>query len=235
MSIYRLRKELVFPSPHLANKDGLLAVGGDLSPERLLLAYENGIFPWYDDESPILWWSPDPRMIIEPARFHCSRSLKKALRSGRFTFSFDTAFAEVIQACADAPRPDQDGTWIIPEMIAAYVRLHELGYAHSIECWENGTLAGGLYGISLGSCFFGESMFSRVTDASKSVMAVLCAYMIHWEMPLLDCQIKNPHLESLGAFEIPRKEFLARLSLGMKSPTRVGKWKIDMNLLPVQS
>jgi len=227
MTVYRLSKDIVFPPVENAEPDGLLAVGGDLSPERLLLAYENGIFPWYDDKNPILWWSPDPRMVIEPAKFHCSRSLRKTIRSGRFGVSFDCAFPDVIAACAKIKRRGERGTWITGDMRKAYTRLHELGYAHSVECWHGGELVGGLYGLSLGASFFGESMFSKETDASKTAIAALCAHLIAWDMPLLDCQVANPHLESLGAHAITREEFIGRLRKGMLKPTRMGKWEID--------
>lgn len=231
MPVYQLDKNLVFPPPDHAEPDGLLAVGGDLSPERLLLAYANGIFPWFDDDNPILWWSPEPRMILNPAEFHCSRSLSRSLKSGRCTVTMDTAFREVIEACAATPRQDQDGTWITREMIDAYTRLHDLGFAHSVECRENGDLVGGLYGISLGHAFFGESMFSHRTNSSKTAFAALCAHLHAWDFPLLDCQMSTPHLKRLGAVEVPRTDFLARLHAALQLPTRQGLWQVEPDVL----
>ncbi|MCX5770593.1 MAG: leucyl/phenylalanyl-tRNA--protein transferase [Candidatus Hydrogenedentes bacterium] len=222
MPVFRLSQEIVFPPPDLAVREGLLAVGGDLSPARLLLAYRSGIFPWYDEGEPILWWSPDPRMVLLPAQFHVSRRLARTLRA--FNVTWDTAFWEVIEACARAPRPGQDGTWIMPEMIEAYTRLHDLGYAHSVECRQDGRLVGGLYGVSLGRCFFGESMFHEVSDASKAALAALVQRAIEWGFGLIDCQVPNPHLVNLGAREIPRSKFLKLLEQCMDVPDRVGRW-----------
>ena len=226
MPVFRLTNELVFPAPHLAIREGLLAVGGDLSPERLLLAYRSGIFPWYDEDEPILWWSPDPRMVLLPDDFHMSRSLARTIRGGTFTVTMDTAFREVIEACANAPRPDQDGTWIMPEMVQAYTRLHDLGYAHSVECRQDGRLVGGLYGVSLGRCFFGESMFHEVADASKVALAALVQRTTEWEFTLIDCQVPNPHLVRLGARKMPRKQFLALLQQSFDTPDRAGRWSL---------
>jgi leucyl/phenylalanyl-tRNA--protein transferase len=170
--IYRLGREVAFPDPALAEPDGLLAVGGDLSPERLLVAYAQGIFPWFDDRSPILWWSPDPRLVLEPGRLHVSRSLERTVRRGTYRVAADTAFERVIRRCAERARPGQSGTWITAGMIDAYVRLHHLGFAHSFEAWQGDVLAGGLYGVSLGAAFFGESMFADGRDASKVAFAV---------------------------------------------------------------
>lgn len=186
--------------------DGLLAAGGDLSSARLLAAYRRGIFPWYESGQPILWWSPDPRMVLFPDELHLSHSLRKTLRRQTFTVTFDAAFNDVIVACAN-PRPDQGGTWITPEMRRAYLRLHREGHAHSIEVWRGTNLAGGLYGIRIGRVFFGESMFSRESDASKVALAHLCRH----GYDLIDCQVESPHLRRLGARAIPRHEFLARL------------------------
>ena len=199
-----------FPDPALAERepDGLLAVGGDLSPERLLSAYRHGIFPWYSEDQPILWWSPDPRMALLPDRLHVSRSLRKTLRRGLFDVSFDRDFAAVIRGCA-APRPGADGTWILPDMIAAYERLFALGHAHSMEVWNNGELVGGLYGLSIGKAFFGESMFSRADDASKTAMAALCRFLGERDFQIIDCQVFNPHLQRMGAAQMPRPRFLA--------------------------
>lgn len=196
----------------LREPDGLLAVGGDLSPARLLQAYRRGIFPWYSDPQPILWWSPDPRCVILPGGFHISRSLGKLLRSHRYTVSFDTAFERVIAACA-APRAQQPegGTWITGDMQAAYCELHRLGHAHSVEVWMDGRLAGGLYGIAIGRVFFGESMFSRRTNASKIALAWLTRQLGAWGYALLDCQVYSEHLASLGAQCMPRAAFLERV------------------------
>jgi leucyl/phenylalanyl-tRNA--protein transferase len=191
----------------LVEPNGLLAIGGDLAPERLLCAYRQGIFPWYSEGQPILWWSPDPRVVLFPPRLKISKSLRKLLKRSPFEVTLDRAFAAVIERCA-APRPDQDGTWINVAMIEAYLRLHELGHAHSVECWRHGTLAGGLYGVSVGRVFFGESMFSAVSNASKVALAHLCGLGFE----LIDCQIPNEHLRRLGAELVPRKAFSALLA-----------------------
>jgi leucyl/phenylalanyl-tRNA--protein transferase len=222
--IYRLARDPVFPEPEQAEADGLLAVGGDLSPDRLLAAYACGIFPWYDDESPILWWSPDPRLVLEPAWLHVPGSLRRTLRRGRFRVTADTAFPTVIARCAERPRPGQRGTWITAEMRAAYVRLHELGFAHSFEAWEGDALAGGLYGVSLGSAFFGESMYSDRPDASKVAFAESVAWLAAKGVELIDCQVRTDHLVRFGAREIPRREFLARLRGALRRPTLRGRW-----------
>ena len=211
MPIYRLSSQLIFPPPRLAEADGLLAVGGDLTLPRLLLAYTSGIFPWFNPEDPILWWSPDPRCIIEPAGLHLSRSLQHTLRRNELTVSCDRAFGQVIKACAEVRLREGEGTWLGTEMIGAYQRLYELGYAHSVECWRDGELVGGLYGVCLGHCFFGESMFHRAPDASKVALAWLCQQLQECDFELIDCQVANPHLLRLGAKEIPRSEFLQRL------------------------
>jgi len=224
MPVFRLIDELVFPVPHLAVREGLLAVGGDLRPERLLLAYRSGIFPWYDEGEPVLWWSPDPRMVLLPNDFHVSRRLARTLRSGAFTVTWDTAFRDVIEACARARRPGQGGTWIMPEMIEAYTRLHELGYAHSVECRRDGMLVGGLYGVSLGRSFFGESMFHDAADASKVALAALVQRAIEWDFALIDCQVPNPHLARLGARRMPRAQFLKLLEESLDAPDHVGRW-----------
>ena len=197
-----------FPDVEVALEEpnGLLALGGDLRPERLLYAYSHGIFPWYSDGQPILWWSPDPRMVLYPSRLHVSRSLRKRLRRGDYTLTRNCCFREVVRACA-APRSTQSGTWIVPEMLQAYVRLHELGHAHSMECWLDGRLVGGLYGVAIGRVFFGESMFSAAPDASKVALAALCRE----DFALIDCQLASDHLARLGAVEIPRREFCSLL------------------------
>jgi leucyl/phenylalanyl-tRNA--protein transferase len=189
---------------------GLLAAGGDLSPARLLAAYQRGIFPWYSPGQPVLWWSPDPRAVLFPEEFNCSRSLAKTLRNGGFEMAIDRDFGAVIDACA-APRPHAPGTWITSEMRNAYLRLHRLGQAHSFESWRNGQLAGGLYGVRLGGVFFGESMFSRERDASKVALAHLVTVCLRNSIAVIDCQLPSPHLESLGSRTIPRQQFQALL------------------------
>lgn len=202
-----------FPPAELAmhDPDGLLAAGGDLSPERLLYAYERGIFPWFSEGQPILWWSPDPRAVLFPNEFHVSRSLRKSIRKQGFTFTLDEDFRGVIKACSEVPRPGQDGTWITAEMREAYLELHRQGHAHSVEAWRDGQLVGGLYGIAMGRMFFGESMFSRCSDASKAAFLFLVKQLQAWNFTLIDCQLENPHLARLGSRTIPRAEFLDRL------------------------
>lgn len=224
MPLFQLTDELLFPDPNLALDEGLLAVGGDLSEERLLLAYANGIFPWYSEGDPILWWSPDPRMVLFLDEFHLSRRFARTLRGGRWRVTYDTHFEHVIDACAAVPRAGQDGTWITPAMREAYVRLHRAGYAHSVEAWRDGNLAGGMYGVSLGACFFGESMFSLCADGSKVAMARLVQRLAGWNFRFCDCQTPSEHLASLGAREITREAFLEWLDEGLKVPTRVGSW-----------
>jgi leucyl/phenylalanyl-tRNA---protein transferase len=227
MPVFRLNARLAFPPPELADESGLLAVGGDLKPERLLLAYSLGIFPWYSDGLPILWYSPDPRLVLESRDLVVSRTLKKTLRRGRYRVTLDTAFDRVIRACADAPRPGQHGTWITEDMLRAYRRLHELGFAHSAEAWLDGELAGGLYGVSLGAGFFGESMFARADDASKVAFVLLVEQLGRWGIDLIDCQVHTEHLARFGAVEWPRERFLARLAAALEKPTRSGRWRLD--------
>jgi len=209
--VFRLSDELIFPHPEQADESGLLAVGGDLSPARILFAYTAGIFPWYNPDEPILWWSPEPRFVIEPEHFHCSRSLAKTLRQGRLQVSFDEAFEEVLQGCASTPRQGQKGTWLGPAMRRAYAELYRLGYAHSVEVREEGALVGGLYGLVLGRCFFGESMFSWRRDASKVALARLVEHLKARGFPLIDCQMPTGHLASLGGEGVSRKEYLDKL------------------------
>ncbi|HUS63187.1 MAG TPA: leucyl/phenylalanyl-tRNA--protein transferase [Kofleriaceae bacterium] len=228
MTVYRLSKQLAFPPPDHAEESGLLAVGGDLRPERLLLAYSLGIFPWYHEGIPILWYSPDPRTVLEPSGLVVSRSLRKAIRRTPYRVTLDTAFGEVIRACAKVPRPGQDGTWITRDMIRAYDRLHELGYAHSVEAWRDDELVGGLYGVSLGRAFFGESMFARADDASKIAFVALVEQLERWGVGLIDCQVHTEHLERFGAAEWPRARFLAALAAALEQPTRGGPWRFDM-------
>jgi len=186
--------------------EGLLAAGGDLSPARLVNAYRRGIFPWYSDDQPILWWSPAPRCVLYPQHVHVSRRLRRRYNQGHFSLTVDQAFSQVIEACAE-PREDQAGTWITDEMLLAYIRLHKLGIAHSVETWVDGELAGGIYGLALGRIFFGESMFSKREDASKITLVALCRQLQQWNFTLLDCQVSNPHLLSMGAEDISRDEF----------------------------
>lgn len=227
MPVYRLPEENIFPSPELANEDGLLAIGGDLSVARLLRAYSIGIFPWYSEGYPILWWSPDPRLILLPDDLKVSRSLRQVIKSGRFTVTIDKAFRDVITSCAQIKRKHEKGTWINPDIIEAYTRLHELGFAHSVESWHNGVLAGGLYGVSLGSAFFGESMFTKISNASKVAFVHLVNFLTKWQFTLIDCQITTVHLMSLGAKEISRTKFLKMLKRSLTAPTRRGKWSME--------
>lgn len=227
MPIFRLVDDVVFPPPDYADPSGLLAVGGDLSTERLLEAYHAGIFPWYSDDQPILWWSPDPRLVLQLDDFKLSRSLRKTLRRKVFKVTFDRVFEEVIAACATVSREGQSGTWITPEMEQAYIKLHGLGYAHSVESWFDGQLVGGLYGVSLGRAFFGESMFHRKTDGSKVALATLVEKLRDWQFQFIDSQMTTDHMVSLGAKEISRRIFLKQLTAALKHPTKRGKWRID--------
>ncbi|HYG66336.1 MAG TPA: leucyl/phenylalanyl-tRNA--protein transferase [Anaeromyxobacteraceae bacterium] len=226
MPVFRLPHEVIFPDPELAEPDGLLAIGGDLSPERLLAAYAEGIFPWFNEDNPILWWSPDPRLVLEPEALHVPRSLRRTIRRGRFRVTADEAFEAVIRRCAERDRPGQEGTWITAEMIEAYGRLHRLGFAHSFEAWEDGALAGGLYGVSLGAAFFGESMFADRPDASKVAFTVAVEWLAGRGVGLVDCQLRTEHLLRFGAQEIPRREFLDRLAKALEEPTRRGRWEL---------
>jgi leucyl/phenylalanyl-tRNA--protein transferase len=214
----------------LRRPNGLLAAGGDLSPERLLRAYRHGIFPWYGEGEPILWWSPDPRMVLFPAELKIGRSLRKILRKRAFTLSADTAFEDVIEGCS-APRAGQPGTWITADMKRAYCRLHRLGIAHSVETWQDGRLAGGLYGVALGHAFFGESMFSRTSDASKVALVGLVRQLQAWGFEIIDCQMRTELLASFGAREIPRSEFTRRLSELLHYPAVPGPWSQQFQLL----
>ena len=207
----------------LAEPNGLLAAGGDLSAERLLDAYSQGIFPWYSDGQPVLWWSPDPRMVVIPAGFTPKRSLAKVLRNKAYEIRCDSAFEAVMRACATTPRDGQDGTWITEEMIAAYLRLHHAGHAHSFETWIDGELAGGLYGLSIGRMFYGESMFSHISDASKIAFAHLCEFLSRQECGMIDCQMNTDHLSSLGGHEIARAEFAQRLRQLVRAP-QISGW-----------
>jgi leucyl/phenylalanyl-tRNA--protein transferase len=224
MPVYLLSNDIAFPSPNLASEDGLLAVGGDLSEKRLLLAYRMGIFPWYAAAEPILWWSPDPRLVLYPEEFRISKSLKKDIGKDEFRVSVDQAFEQVIKECAQIRRQKNEGTWIVDEMIRAYCRLHAAGYAHSVEAWQNDILVGGLYGVSLGKCFFGESMFSRIANASKIAFVALVNHLNTLSFDLIDCQVTTEHLMSFGAREIPRTIFLDQLKKSLSAPTLKGKW-----------
>ena len=226
MSVFILGEQPVFPDPAFADPDGLLAVGGDLTRERLVCAYANGIFPWYSSTTPILWWSPDPRPVIVPRRVHVSRSLRKVLKRQEFDIRIDTAFEDVIAACAKTPRPQGEGTWLVNDMIEAYLDLHESGLAHSVEAWRDGELMGGLYGVSLGKAFFGESMFFRTPNASKAAFVTLCRLLHEWEFHLVDCQQTTPHMLALGAQEMRRREFMGLLKCAIRMPTRRGAWGI---------
>jgi leucyl/phenylalanyl-tRNA--protein transferase len=223
------RPEQPFPPVEqaLTEPNGLLALGGDLSPARLLNAYRHGIFPWYGAGEPILWWSPDPRCVFRPNSIHVSRSLRKALNRHDYRVTLDHAFEAVVRACA-APRAGQRGTWLVPEMISAYLRLHHEGWAHSCELWRDGELIGGIYGVSLGRAFFGESMFSRAPNGSKIALIWLARQLAVWQFELLDGQVGSPHLYRLGAFDLARDRFLAALAAALAHPDRRGRWRFDI-------
>ena len=226
MPVFRLDERLIFPPAELA-EDGLLAVGGDLRPERLLLAYRSGIFPWYEDGQPILWHSPDPRMVLRARELRVGRSLRKTIRQGAYRVTLDTAFPRVIESCAAVKRPRQRGTWITPAMKRAYAELHRRGLAHSVESWREERLAGGLYGVCLGGIFFGESMFARAPDASKVAFVALVEQLARWGIDLIDCQVYTEHLARFGAVEWPRKRYLAALEKALGRPPRQGRWAFD--------
>jgi len=226
--VFRLGEdETLFPPVELAEPDGVLAVGGDLSPRRLLTAYSQGIFPWYSDDMPIVWHSPDPRFSLLPEALHVPQSLKKVLKRKTFEVRLDTSFDAVIDACAKVKRPGQEGTWITSEMKRAYRKLHQMGFAHSAEAWQDDTLVGGLYGVSLGSVFFGESMFARVPDASKVAFVVLVEQLREWGFTLIDCQQETGHLARFGATAWPRPEFVKALEEGLLRQTRKGPWRLS--------
>jgi leucyl/phenylalanyl-tRNA--protein transferase len=218
---------IAFPPPHLANEDGILAIGGDLSSQRLLSAYQQGIFPWFSEEDPILWWTPDPRFVLYPADLKVSKSMRPYFNQQKFTWTTDQEFRAVIQNCQEMYRPGQGGTWITEEMLEAYCELHELGFAHSVEVWEADQLVAGLYGIALGKVFFGESMFSQVSNASKFGFIALVQQLQLWGYTLIDCQQETQHLASLGAKCIPRTTFLQHLKNNPLAETQRGKWKIQ--------
>ena len=224
MPVYLLSDKLFFPPVHLASQEGLLAIGGDLSVERLLLAYKSGIFPWYSEEDPILWWSPDPRLVLYPEELNISKSLKKVIRQEIYRITMDTAFEQVISACANTRRDIDAGTWITDEMKGAYCRMHERGYAHSVEAWHEGKLVGGLYGISLGLAFFGESMFSIMSNASKVCLVCLVQFMKERHFTFIDCQVATDHLLRMGARSIPRATFISQLNQSLQHLSIVGSW-----------
>jgi leucyl/phenylalanyl-tRNA---protein transferase len=226
MPIFRLDRRLLFPPVHLA-EDGLLAVGGDLRPERLVLAYSQGIFPWFEDGQPILWHSPDPRMVLTTATLHVPKSLRKVMRRSPYRITLDTAFGAVIENCAGATRHDQRGTWITRSMQNAYTDLHRQGLAHSVEAWQDDSLVGGLYGVSLGAAFFGESMFTLRPDASKVAFVTLVEQLARWGIDLIDSQVHTDHLARFGAEEWPRERYLAALAEALRHPTRQGRWSFD--------
>ena len=229
MPVYRLDHRLVFPPADHA-EDGLLAVGGDLRPDRLVLAYSSGIFPWYSRGQPILWHSPDPRLVLRAEDLHVPKSLRKTIRKGTFRFTLDQAFPDVIDACARVERRGQRDTWITPEMKRAYVAMHRLGLAHSAEAWQGERLAGGLYGVSLGAAFFGESMFTRVPDASKAAFVVLVEQLRSWGIALIDSQVYTEHVARFGAREWPRRDYLVALRKALRKASRQGRWRLEPGL-----
>lgn len=233
MRVYLLPDEAcVFPDPAEAGPDGLLAVGGDLKPERLLGAYAEGIFPWYGPGDPILWWSPDPRCVLGLDALHVPRRLMRILRSRAYDVTVDTAFAQVVHSCAATPRPGQGGTWLGAEMREAYTRLHALGYAHSVEAWRDGELVGGVYGVALGGGFFGESMFHTMPNASKVAFVWLARLLATWGFLFVDCQQTTAHMVRFGATEIPRSAFIALLDKALRQPPRIGRWRLPQDFVP---
>ena len=230
MAIRWLGPALRFPSPHSADSDGIVAVGGDCSPARLLLAYRSGIFPWpLSDTLPLFWFSPDPRWGVIPSEAHLPKSLRKQMRRGVYEVRCDTAFEAVIDACSEVPRPGQQGTWIIPELREGFVELHRMGYTHSIEAWQDGTLVGGLYGLALGRAFFGESMFARAPDASKVAFATLLANLHRWGFDFVDCQTRTDHLVRFGAISWGRQQYLDALAVALQGEDRPGRWQFDLD------
>jgi len=227
MPVFLLSDEIVFPSPYLASKEGLLAVGGDLSKNRLLTAYRMGIFPWFSDGEPILWWSPDPRLVLYPEKIKISKTLRKIIKKKMFHVTMDSAFTQVINQCAQVRLKNNQRTWIVKDMIDAYCELHKSGFAHSVEAWHEGELVGGLYGISLGRCFFGESMFTRTSNASNVALIKLVEHLASLSFDLIDCQITTEHLIRFGAREIPRVRFLEQLEASLEVPTLQGKWTLQ--------
>lgn len=231
--MYWLTEELTFPHPKYASPEGLLAAGGDLSPQRILFAYENGIFPWYNEGEPILWWSPNPRFVLYPSEIKVSKSMRQVFRKKCFRVSFDEAFEEVIEICASIPRAGQNGTWLTEEMKAAYIHLHRLGFAHSVETWQGDQLVGGLYGLSLGHCFFGESMFARASNASKTALIVLAKTLEKKGFGMIDCQSETTHLSSMGAKFIDQVSFLNYLKENKQNRTIRGSWSNWLPQIPI--
>ena len=233
MPVFRIPDAHLFPHPSLAEPDGLLGVGGDLAPERLMLGYANGIFPWYSDGQPILWFSPDPRFVLDPKALHIPRSLKKVMRQGPYEIRLDTAFDEVIDRCRAARRQGQRGTWITRDMQRAYKELHRLGFAHSAEAWRDGELVGGLYGVGLGALYSGESMFATAPDASKIAFVWLARQLLVWGCELIDSQVYTEHLARFGAVEVRRADYLDRLPRLVHQQTRLGPWSFDPDFDPL--
>lgn len=227
MPVFRIPREHVFPRPDLAEPDGLLGVGGDLHPRRLAMAYAAGIFPWYSEGQPILWFSPDPRFVLRTDALYVGRSLRKRVRRGDYRITMDQAFPDVIERCQQRARPGQRGTWITGEMKAAYTRLHDLGMAHSVEAWQGDALVGGLYGVALGRLFCGESMFATAPDASKVAFVWLVRQLEAWGFPLVDSQVHTAHLERFGAVHVPRKDYLAEIQPLLQASARSGPWAFD--------
>ena len=226
MPVFQLSRDIVFPSPELAEPDGLIAVGGDLCPKRIMEAYKSGIFPWYSEGDPILWWTPSPRLILFPEEFYISRRLARTIRQNVFSVSADSSFEKVITNCAEQRSENRNETWITQEMISAYYHLHELGYAHSIECWKDDKLVGGLYGIALDHVFFGESMFSTMSNSSKVALNALVQHAKETGIHLIDCQLRTEHLASLGAREISRTKFEELLNKNIRETTPQQKWRL---------
>lgn len=224
MPVFLLSDKIAFPSPHLASEQGLLAMGGDLSRKRLILAYQMGIFPWYSDNEPIMWWSPDPRLVLYPREIKISKTLKKIIKKKLYHVTMDLEFVQVITQCAHIRLHKNEPTWIVKDMINAYCKLHESGFAHSMEVWQKDELVGGLYGVSLGRCFFGESMFTLASNASNVALVKLVEYLNSMSFDLIDCQTTTEHLVRFGAKEIPRRLFLQQLKKSLQTPTLRGKW-----------
>lgn len=233
MAVYRLTRDLVFPPPEGASADGLVAVGGDTRPERLVLAYSQGIFPWPHQGLPLLWFSPDPRFVIRFERARIGRSLRKRVRARPYEIRVDSAFAEVLNGCSTTPRPGQDGTWITDEIRSGFLALHDRGIAHSIEAFQDGVLVGGLYGVAIGKSFCGESMFAHAPDASKIAMVSLLGNLASWGFHFVDCQVHTEHLARFGAEQVTRTTFLEALRHAVAEPTRTGPWHFPLD--PVQA
>ncbi len=229
MPVYRLTDELIFPPPEGASPEGVVAIGGDFSPERLILAYSQGIFPWPTEGFPLLWFSPDPRFVLEPREGHAGRSLRKTIRRGTYRVTSDQAFSRVIRACSAEPRPGQSGTWITDDLTDAFEVLHARGLAHSIEAWRDDALVGGVYGLSMGGVFFGESMFAHAPDASKVAFCTLLGNLVEWGFSMVDCQVYTDHLARFGAEQWDRSSFLAALHGALQAPTRRGPWSLPLD------